>query len=80
MLDYMLTKVELKHLPLNIKKKVFLYFSINNGTSNIIVTQELTYRAICHVLVLALLANNFEVDTSLLTKSIRVRGERGLTT
>ena len=67
-------------LPLNIKKKVFSYFSINNGTSNRLVFPELTDGAICHVIVLALLANNFEVDTSLLTKSIRVRGERGLTT
>eukprot|EP00090_Calanus_glacialis_P032727 TRINITY_DN54235_c0_g1_i1.p1 TRINITY_DN54235_c0_g1~~TRINITY_DN54235_c0_g1_i1.p1 ORF type:complete len:409 (-),score=140.97 TRINITY_DN54235_c0_g1_i1:50-1276(-) len=60
-------------LPLNIKKKVFSYFSINNGTSNRIVTPELTDRAICHVIVLALLANNFKLDTSLLTESIRVR-------
>jgi len=60
-------------LPLNIKKKIFSYFSINNGTSNRIVTPELTDRAICHVIVLALLANNFKLDTSLLTESIRVR-------
>ena len=36
-------------------------------------TPELTDRDICHVIVLALLANNFKLDTSLLTESIRVR-------
>ena len=60
-------------LPLNIKKKIFTHFSVNTGTSNRIVTPELTDRAICHVIVLGLLANNFKLDTSLLTESIRVR-------
>ena len=62
-----------QYLPLNIKKKIFSHFSINNGTSNRIVTPELTDRAICHVIVLALLANNYRLDTSLLTESMRVR-------
>jgi len=60
-------------LPLNIKKKIFSHFSVSNGTSNRIVTPELTDRAICHVIVLGLLASNFKLDTSLLTESIRVR-------
>jgi len=62
-----------RFLPLNIKKKIFTHFSVSNGTSNRIVTPELTDRAICHVIVLGLLANNFKLDTSLLTESIRVR-------
>ena len=36
-------------------------------------TPELTDRDICHVIVLALLANNFKLNASLLTESIRVR-------
>jgi len=60
-------------LPLNIKKKIFSHFSINNGTSNRIVTPELKDRAVCYVIVLALLANNFKLDSSLLTESMRVR-------
>jgi len=60
-------------LPLNIKKKIFSHFSISNGTSNRIVTPELKDRAVCYVIVLALLANNFKLDSSLLTESMRVR-------
>eukprot|EP00092_Neocalanus_flemingeri_P002032 GFUD01002169.1.p1 GENE.GFUD01002169.1~~GFUD01002169.1.p1 ORF type:complete len:409 (-),score=108.62 GFUD01002169.1:45-1271(-) len=62
-----------KFLPLSIKKKILSNFSLCTGTSNRIVTPELTDKTICHVIVLGLLANNYKLDTSLLTESVRVR-------
>ena len=48
-------------LPLAIKKKLLENFSHCHGNSSRIVTPELSDRAICHVIVLALLANKGEV-------------------
>jgi len=62
-------------LPLSVKKKIFDQFSVGSGggSNNRILTPEMTDRAVCHIMVLGLLASNFKLDTSLLTESVRVR-------
>jgi len=60
-------------LPVSIKKKIFSVFTQLSGHNNRNITPELKDRAICHVIVLCLLINNFKLDASLLTESIRVR-------
>lgn len=62
-----------KYLPLTVKKKILSTFSMTSGGRSRVVTPEMKDRAICHVMVLALLINSFKLDSSLLSESIRVR-------
>jgi len=58
-------------IPQSLKKKVFENFSVGEFQKRII-TPELKDKAVCHAIVLALLINDFKIEVSLLTDSMRI--------
>jgi len=66
-----------KFLPLNVKHKILDSFSLGQGQNNRtkVVTPEMADRALCHIIVLGLLAGALKFDVSLLVESVRVRND-----
>jgi len=59
------------HIPHSLKKKVFDNFSIGEFQKRMM-TPELKDKIICHAIVLALIINDFKIEVSLITDSIRI--------
>jgi len=62
-------------VPLGVKKKVFDMFS-TGPANNKCLSPELQDKAVCYIIVLALLATNYKLDLSILTESIRTRTDK----
>ena len=57
------------YLPKSVKKKILDHFSISTGGRSRVVTPEMKDRAVCYVMVLALLINSLKLGNVLRKKS-----------
>jgi len=66
-----------KFLPQAVKQRIFDQFSVCQGSnvSNRIITPEMTDRAVCHIMVLGLLAGHLKLNMTMLTESVRVKSD-----
>ena len=59
-------------VPMGVKRKLFHEFTSMEGT----VSAESRDKAMCHIIVLALLVNKFQVDFSEITSTLRVKADQ----